>query len=59
MPREGFWQEVINSDAPDYGGSGIGNMGGLQSAPVPCHGMYQSLSLTLPPLGIVMLKNTP
>jgi 1,4-alpha-glucan branching enzyme len=57
-PRGGFWQEVCNSDAHDYGGAGYGNMGGVEAAPVPCHGRPYSLNLTLPPLAAVFLKHT-
>lgn len=51
-----FWDEILNSDAPHYGGSGWGNMGGVESSPVPSHGFPASLSLTLPPLAIVFLR---
>jgi len=57
VPREGFWQEVLNSDAKTYGGSGYGNFGGMEATPIPCHGHYHSISLVLPPLGVVFLKN--
>lgn len=57
VPREGFWREVLNSDAQVYWGSGCGNYGGVEAAPVPAHGRYHSLSLTLPPLGIVFFKS--
>ena len=56
VPVGGFWQEVLNSDAVDYGGSGHGNLGGLEAAPIPCHGRLHSLNLTLPPLGVVFFK---
>ena len=55
-PAGGFWQEVLNSDAVDYGGSGHGNLGGMEAAPIPCHGRLNSLNLTLPPLGVVFFK---
>jgi 1,4-alpha-glucan branching enzyme len=55
-PSGGPWREVLNSDAPLYGGSGQGNMGGVEAAPVPAHGRYHSLTLTLPPLGVVIFK---
>jgi 1,4-alpha-glucan branching enzyme len=55
-PRWGFWKEVLNSDAPLYGGSGVGNWGGVQAAPIPCHGRDNSLLLTLPPLATVVFK---
>ena len=56
VPTGGFWQEVLNSDAVEYGGSGHGNLGGLEAAPIPCHGRLHSLNLTLPPLGVVFFK---
>jgi 1,4-alpha-glucan branching enzyme len=56
VPEAGFWQEVLNSDAREYGGSGHGNTGGVNSTPVPRHGRYHSVSLTLPPLGIMLFK---
>jgi 1,4-alpha-glucan branching enzyme len=57
VPHVGFWRELLNSDAHVYGGSGVGNMGGAQSAPVPFHGRPHSLNLTLPPLGMIVLKH--
>jgi 1,4-alpha-glucan branching enzyme len=56
-PRGGFWKEVLNSDAWNYGGSGQGNQGGVEAAPVPLHGRPYSLTLTLPPLAAVFLKS--
>ncbi len=53
VPVAGYWQEIINSDARLYGGSGLGNFGGVESAPLSLHGRPQSLTITLPPLGIV------
>ena len=58
VPRGGRWQEILNSDATIYGGSGQGNMGSLATAPIGWHGQPQSLNLTLPPLAILVLKNT-
>jgi len=58
-PRKGFhpdWQEVLNSDAKEYGGSGYGNLGGIEAAPLPSHGKYYSLSLTVPPLATIFFK---
>lgn len=57
VPREGYWGELLNTDAGVYGGSGQGNLGGLHSEPVPCHGRPHSLTLTLPPLSAVYLKS--
>jgi len=56
VPRGGFWRECLNSDAPSYGGSGQGNFGGVEASPLSAHGREHSLSLRLPPLGVVMLK---
>ena len=56
VPYYGYWREILNSDAPHYGGSGMGNMGGVEAAPIPFHGRPYSLNLTLPPLGAVFLK---
>ena len=55
--RGGFWRELLNSDASEHGGSGHGNLGGVEAAPVPFHGRIHSLTLTLPPLSIVFLKS--
>ena len=56
VPRRGFWAEVLNSDAAEYQGSGKGNMGGVETVPIPLHGRPYSLTLNLPPLGAVFLK---
>jgi 1,4-alpha-glucan branching enzyme len=56
LPLDGFWREVLNSDAKEYGGSCHGNLGGFEASAVPCHDRPYSLSLTLPPLGIVVFK---
>ncbi|HSS76711.1 MAG TPA: alpha amylase C-terminal domain-containing protein, partial [Thermoanaerobaculia bacterium] len=56
VPSAGFWREILNSDAEEYGGSGRGNMGGIESAEIPTHGRPHSLSLTLPPLGMIFLQ---
>ena len=53
----GFWKEVLNSDATQYGGSGWGNMGGLETVPIPLHGRAQSITLTLPPLAALYFKH--
>jgi 1,4-alpha-glucan branching enzyme len=56
VPCGGYWREVANSDATLYGGSGMGNLGGVQAAPVAAHGRLHSLAVTLPPLAVVMFK---
>jgi 1,4-alpha-glucan branching enzyme len=59
VPREGIWREVANSDAAEYGGSGVGNLGGCRTNPEPAHGYSFSIELTLPPLAAVFLKQPP
>ena len=56
VPGGGYWREVLNSDAELYGGSGQGNFGGVEAAPVGAHGRYHSLTITLPPLAVVVFK---
>ena len=56
VPRAGRWEEVLNSDAAEYGGSGIGNLGGVEAETRPIHDRPCRLDLTLPPLGAVFLK---
>jgi 1,4-alpha-glucan branching enzyme len=56
VPRGGWYSEALNSDAELYGGSGQGNAGGAEAAPAPVHGRSHSLTVTLPPLGIVVFK---
>jgi 1,4-alpha-glucan branching enzyme len=56
VPQAGYWRETLNSDAPVYAGSGMGNLGGVQTAPVAAHGRFQSLTLTLPPLATIFLE---
>ncbi len=56
VPCGGYWRELLNSDAPHYGGSGQGNLGGVQAEQVPTDGYDCSITLTLPPLGAVFLK---
>ncbi len=56
VPYGGFWREILNSDAKEYGGSGHGNMGGVIADPIPYHGRPYSLNLTIPPLAAIYLK---
>jgi 1,4-alpha-glucan branching enzyme len=56
VPEPGRYDETLNSDSELYGGSNVGNLGGLNSEPVPAHGFDQSLLLTVPPLGALYLK---
>jgi 1,4-alpha-glucan branching enzyme len=57
VPRGGYWRELLNSDATEYGGSGMGNGGGIQAEPTPLHGRPCSLKLTLPPLSVMFFAN--
>jgi 1,4-alpha-glucan branching enzyme len=57
VPRGGFWQEILNSDGRDYGGSGQGNFGGVPAEPTRSHGRPHSVNLTLPPLAAVYFIN--
>ena len=56
VPFGGYWRELLNSDATDYNGSGMGNGGGVQAEGRPAHGRPYSLSMTLPPLAVLFLK---
>jgi len=53
VPCAGRWIERLNSDAQIYGGSGAGNLGGLEASSPPAHGHAQSLTLRLPPLSVL------
>jgi 1,4-alpha-glucan branching enzyme len=55
VPSGGYWRELLNSDATEYGGSGVGNLGGVDARPVPAHGMPWTLTVTVPPLGCLFL----
>ncbi|MFZ2654955.1 MAG: 1,4-alpha-glucan branching protein GlgB [Victivallales bacterium] len=56
VPFGGTWYEIFNSDAENYGGSGVGNKGRVDTENKECHGRPCSLSLTLPPLGALFLS---
>jgi len=58
VPRGGHWDEIFNSDAADYGGSGHGNLGGVEAYQLGAHGRPFSVNLTLPPLGATFLKSS-
>ncbi len=55
VPHGGHWRERLNSDAETYGGSGQGNLGGLDARAPGAHGYAHALSLQLPPLAVVVL----
>ncbi|MGB8361593.1 MAG: 1,4-alpha-glucan branching protein GlgB, partial [Acidimicrobiia bacterium] len=61
VPGPGLWVEVLNSDSPVYGGSGQGNLGEVDTGPlpVPDRGRPESIDLTLPPLATIVLKQFP
>jgi 1,4-alpha-glucan branching enzyme len=59
LPQAGLWRELLNTDAGIYGGSGVGNLGGIEAAATPWHGRPASATLTLPPLGVLWLTPDP
>ena len=56
VPYAGRYVEILNSDGDIYGGSNVGNLGGVESEPLASHGFEQSVSLSVPPLGCLYLK---
>ena len=56
LPKPGTWKEIMNTDAEIYGGSGVGNFGGVQTQEHQSHGRPYSAEITVPPLGSVWLK---
>src|SRR3972149_6544854 len=56
VPDGGYWQEILNSDAEIYGGSGKGNLGGLNAEEIPSHKRHWSINMTLPPLAAVFFR---
>jgi len=59
VPWPGRWREIVNSDATEFGGSGWGNFGGVETAPIRSHGRMQAVNLTLPPLSTLMFEHVP
>ena len=59
VPQPGYWRELLNTDADAYGGSNVGNAGGVDSVPSQMHGEAQALFLSLPPLATVFLSPNP
>ncbi|MGE5689820.1 MAG: 1,4-alpha-glucan branching protein GlgB [Pseudomonadota bacterium] len=55
MPRPGRWAEALNTDSAYYGGTDVGNLGGVEAEGVPWHDQPYSAEVTLPPLGVVWL----
>jgi len=59
LPFAGRWREALNSDASMYGGSNVGNFGGVQAEPRPAHGLPASAAATLPPLATLFFEYDP
>ena len=59
LPVGGRWREVLNTDAAEYGGSGVGNLGAVDAVEEPFHGRPFSAEVTIPPLGVVWLAPEP
>ncbi|APW38158.1 1,4-alpha-glucan branching enzyme [Rhodoferax koreense] len=57
VPHAGTWRELLNTDAADYGGSGVGNFGGVPAEANPAHGRPYSVSLSLPPLSTLFFRH--
>jgi 1,4-alpha-glucan branching enzyme len=56
LPAAGRWRELFNSDAREYGGSGMGNMGSVTAEPHPSHGLPASAEITIPPLATLFFQ---
>ena len=56
VPRDGYYREILNTDAKDYGGAGNGNLGGKSAQPMPCHNQHYSLDCTIPSLSTIIFK---
>ena len=59
VPSEGFWKELVNSDAQEYWGSGQGNLGGVYTSSTSWHGRPASIEINAPPLAAVFFKHQP
>jgi 1,4-alpha-glucan branching enzyme len=59
VPSVGWWDEVLNGDAETYGGSGIGNLGGVEATAMPWDGQPASVECVLPPLAVVAFARRP
>jgi 1,4-alpha-glucan branching enzyme len=57
VPKGGYWKEILNSDASEYGGSGQGNLGGVTAEAHRYHGRDHSVSITLPPFGALFFRS--
>ena len=56
VPEDGYYRELLNSESALYGGSNLGNNGGLRAEAIPSHGRPYSLRLTVPPLSVTVFK---
>ncbi|WP_433727125.1 1,4-alpha-glucan branching protein GlgB [Nocardia sp. CA-129566] len=59
LPNTGTWREILNTDAVEYGGSGIGNLGGIKATDEPWHGRPASATVALPPNSAIWLTPEP
>ena len=59
VPKHGYYREVFNTDAEAFGGSNMGNLGGVHSGPYGSHGHPASISITLPPLAVLIFEFAP
>jgi 1,4-alpha-glucan branching enzyme len=59
LPAAGYWRELFNSDASDYGGSGMGNLGGVHACDQASHGQPASAQIALPPLSTLFFQFQP
>jgi 1,4-alpha-glucan branching enzyme len=56
VPRPGYYREILNTDGAMWGGSNVGNAGGVSAEPTPYNGLPYSISITLPPLGVLWFE---
>jgi 1,4-alpha-glucan branching enzyme len=56
VPQKGEWKEIFNSDSKQFGGSGRGNFGGVESVPIPLHARQNSITIDLPPLAVLFFR---
>jgi 1,4-alpha-glucan branching enzyme len=59
VPAPAYYAEILNTDSAMYGGSNLGNLGGVASEPIATHGRPDSITLTLPPLAVVVFRPVP
>ena len=59
VPLATRWEEILNTDATEFGGSGLGNLGGVDAHPVDSHDQHQSIVVNVPPLAVVAFAPSP